>query len=378
MPVASIASRKLRDQRITENLLRWYAGSQRDLPWRHARDPYRVWVSEVMLQQTQVATVVPYYRRFVERFPDVAALAAAPVDDVLKLWEGLGYYARARNLHAAALEVLRAHSGRIPDDPGAFRKLPGVGDYIVAAVMSIAFGRPLAVADGNVKRVVARLDALDDSIDRPAGARAVLERAQHLLAGADPGTFNQAMMELGALVCRPANPRCDACPIRKQCAAQLEGDPSRYPVRAPRRKVPAARIAVGVVSRRGRVLITRRPDSGLLGGLWEFPGGKVTEGESPASACAREIREEVSLEVDVGERIARVQHAYSHLRVEIEVFVCRYRAGDVVLDGPVDYRWIRPEETDEYAFPRANHKFMADVKKALARPRRGAKPRRPA
>jgi len=331
-----------------------------------------------MLQQTQVATVVPYYQRFVERLPDVAALAAAPVDDVLKLWEGLGYYARARNLHAAARELLRAHDGRIPDDPNAFRKLPGVGDYIVAAVMSIAFDRPLAVADGNVKRVVARLDALDENIDRPAGARAVLDRAQDLLARDDPGTFNQAMMELGALVCRPLNPRCDACPVRHQCAARREGDPSRYPVRSPRREVPAARIAVGVVSRRGRVLITRRPDSGLLGGLWEFPGGKVTEGESPACACAREIREEVSLEVEVGERIARVRHAYSHLRVEIEVFACRYRAGDVVLDGPVDYRWIRPEETDEYAFPRANHKFMAEVKKTLAPARRRAKPRRPA
>ena len=331
-----------------------------------------------MLQQTQVATVVPYYQRFVERLPNVAALAAAPVDDVLKLWEGLGYYARARNLHAAARELLRAHDGRIPDDPDAFRKLPGVGDYIVAAVMSIAFGRPLAVADGNVKRVVARLDALDENIDRPAGARAVRDRAQHLLARDNPGAFNQAMMELGALVCRPLNPRCDACPVRNQCAARREGDPSRYPVRSRRREVPAARIAVGVVSRRGRVLITRRPESGLLGGLWEFPGGKVTEGESPAGACAREIREEVSLEVEVGERIARVHHAYSHLKVEIDVFACRYRAGDVVLDGPVDYRWIRPEETDEYAFPRANHKFMAEVKRALAPARRRAKPRRPA
>ena len=331
-----------------------------------------------MLQQTQVATVIPYYHRFVERLPDVAALAAAPLDDVLKLWEGLGYYARARNLHAAARELLRANDGRVPDDPGAFRKLPGVGDYIAAAVMSIAFGRSLAVVDGNVKRVVARLDALDERVDRPAGARAVLDRAQRLLARGDPGTFNQAMMELGALVCRPLNPRCDTCPVRNQCAGRLAGDPSRYPVRPPRREIPAARIAVGVVSRKGRVLITRRPESGLLGGLWEFPGGKVAEGESPASACAREIREEVSLEVEVGERIARVQHAYSHLRVEIEVFACRYRAGDVVLDGPVDYRWIRPEQTDEYAFPRANHKFMAEVKKSLTPARRSGKPRRPA
>jgi A/G-specific adenine glycosylase len=189
-------------------------------------------------------------------------------------------------------------------------------------------------------------------------------------------------MELGALVCRPVGPRCEACPVRRQCAARRAGEPERYPIRSQRRKVPNARIAVGVVSRGSRVLITKRPASGMLGGLWEFPGGKVGAGEAPGSACAREIREEVSLDVDVGKRIARVSHAYSHLRVEIEVFACRYRGGDVVLDGPVDYRWIRMTETDDYAFPRANHKFLAAVKRAMAAPgrrsRRAARRRRPA
>jgi A/G-specific adenine glycosylase len=365
MPDHFAASLEPRDKRITKNLLRWYRASRRDLPWRASSDPYRVWVSEVMLQQTQVATVIPYYRRFIGAFPDVAALAAAPLDAVLKHWEGLGYYARARNLHAAARAVVRSHAGRIPDQRVAFRALPGAGDYIAAAVTSIAFGRREAAVDGNVKRVLARIDALEENVDRPAGARFVAERARALLARHDPGDFNQAMMELGALVCRPANPRCDACPVRGECAARHSGDPARYPVRSKRREVPTARIAVGVVNRRGRVLITRRPESGMLGGLWEFPGGKVGEGESAREACAREIREEVSLDVDVGESIARVRHAYSHLRVEIEVFSCRYRGGDVVLDGPVDYRWIRADETDDYAFPRANHKFLPALRRAL-------------
>jgi A/G-specific adenine glycosylase len=361
---------------ITVPLLDWYHRSRRDLPWRHDRDPYRVWVSEVMLQQTQVATVIPYYERFLARFPDVHALARAPLDDVLKLWEGLGYYARARNLHRAAADVVSKHDGRVPGDPAAFRALPGVGVYMTAAVQSIAFGAPLAVVDGNVKRVMARLFAIGDSVDRTAGARAVEEAAQALLAADDPGSYNQAVMELGAMVCRPVSPACAQCPVMNACAARAAGDPEAYPVRDARRKVPRARIAVGVVSDGARVLITRRAETGMLGGLWEFPGGKIRRGETPEAACEREIREEVGLRVQVRERIARVQHSYSHLNVEIEVFRCDYRGGDVVLEGPTDHRWVTFEETTAYAFPKANHKFMPAVRDALNAPRLRARPRR--
>jgi A/G-specific adenine glycosylase len=352
---------------MTANLLGWYRRSHRDLPWRRDHDPYCVWVSEVMLQQTQVATVIPYYERFLERFPGVEALARAPLDDVLKRWEGLGYYARARNLHRAAQVVIERHGGRVPADPVAFASLPGVGTYMTSAVQSIAFGAPLAVVDGNVKRVMARLFAIPHSVDRSAGLRAVLQHAEELLDRADPGSHNQAVMELGAMVCRPVNPACAQCPLNDSCAAYAAGDPQAYPVRDARREVPRERIAVGVVSDGDRVLITRRAEKGMLGGLWEFPGGKVRRGEKPADACRREIREEVGLQVDVRERIARVQHAYTHLAVDIDVFRCRYRGGDVVLDGPTDHRWITLEETDTYAFPKANHKFMPALREALAR-----------
>ncbi len=312
-----------------------------------------------MLQQTQVATVVPYYERFLARFPDLAALARAETDDVLKAWEGLGYYARARNLHAAARDVEARFGGTVPRDPEEFGSLRGVGDYIRAAVCSIAFDAPLAVVDGNVKRVVARMFAIDASIDRPAGARRVREIAGDLLDRDHPGDFNQALMELGATVCRPGGPLCGACPVSGGCAAFAAGTPEAFPRRDPRRAVPTQRIAVGVVDRNGRVLITRRGESGMLGGLWEFPGGKIGAEESAEDACRREIREEVNLDVEVGERVARVKHAYTHLRVEIEVFRCRYTGGRVRLNGPTDHRWILLEETGRYAFPKANHKFLS-------------------
>jgi A/G-specific adenine glycosylase len=360
---------------VTQPLLAWYRASHRDLPWRHDRDPYRIWVSEVMLQQTQVATVIPYYERFLQSFPTLAALASASLDDVLKVWEGLGYYARARNLHRAAQAVVNDHVGVVPADAKTFASLPGIGSYMTAAVQSIAFDAPLAVVDGNVKRVIARLFAISISVDTRAGARAVQEVVDRLLDRHDPGTFNQAMMELGALVCRPLNPSCDRCPVMRDCAALSQGDPLAFPVRDARRAVPRQKIAVGVVSDGNRVLITRRAEKGMLGGLWEFPGGKVLRGEIPARACAREIEEETGLRVEVSEKIAHVKHVYTHLSVEIDVFHCRYLGGSVVLDGPTDFRWVTMEETSAYAFPKANHKFMADIRQALGRPQ-GARSRK--
>lgn len=350
---------------ITTALQQWYSRSHRDLPWRRTRDPYRVWVSEVMLQQTQVATVIPYFERFVSRFPDVAALAAAGEDEVIKLWEGLGYYARVRNLHRAAREVVDRFDGVVPGDPDAFRSLPGVGEYICAAVQSIAFGRPLAVVDGNVKRVLARLFLVDSPVNRSSAHREFRERAAGLLDPGDPSSYNQAMMELGALVCRPVSPLCGECPVAAHCEAFRVGAQARYPVKVKRKPVPEYHVAVGVVENCGRMLITRRPPEGLLGGLWEFPGGRIRDGETPEEAVRREIREEVGLDVSVSGFVTRVRHAYSHFRVEIDVFRCRPRGGaEVVLDGPTDYRWIAPEETDDYAFPGANRKFIPLLKKA--------------
>jgi A/G-specific adenine glycosylase len=348
---------------IRKKLLSWYALNRRELPWRTTRDPYRIWVSEVMLQQTQVATAVPYYASFLRRYPYVADLARADQQSVLKAWEGMGYYARARNLHRAAIEVCDRYGGRIPDDPQRFRALPGVGPYICAAVQSIAFGAPLAVVDGNVKRVLARTFGIEAPSNRPSGDSVFRATAGRLLDRADPGTFNQSVMELGALVCRPASPACDACPVHGHCVARRSSRVADLPVRVRRPPRPTHHVAVGVVERGGRVLITRRKPAGLLGGLWEFPGGKVAKGESPADACRREIGEETGLRVEVGELVTRVRHGYTHFKVELDVFRCRYRGGEVVLDGPVDYCWIALEEIRRFPIPAASHKILPHLRK---------------
>jgi len=343
---------------LRKAMLDWFAANKRDLPWRRTRDPYLVWVSEVMLQQTQVATVIPYFQRFAEKYPDVRSLSEAPLEDVLKSWEKMGYYARARNFHGAARKIAGEMGGAVPRDYTVFRSLPGVGDYIAAAVTSIAFGEPRAVVDGNVKRVLARLFLIDSPVDKASSTRLFNERADQILDRSNPGEFNQAVMELGALVCTPRNPSCARCPVSGHCGAFAASVQTSYPVRTKRRETPRYHIAVGVVRKDGRILITRRKESGLLGGLWEFPGGKVEPGESSEQACRREIAEEVNLSVEVTDLIARLDHAYTHFKVSVDVFDCEYTAGEVELDGPTDSRWILLEEAEKYAFPAVNHKIF--------------------
>jgi A/G-specific adenine glycosylase len=348
-----------------KQLFRWFDENQRDLPWRHTGDPYHVWISEVMLQQTQVATVVPYFNRFIARYPDVFTLASAGLQDILKNWEGMGYYARARNLHKAAKVIRDEHDGRLPDSYEQLRELPGIGDYIACAVASIAFNNVHAALDGNVKRVLARLFAIETPANKTPTPREFRDAAASLIDPDRPGDFNQAMMELGATVCRPSSPRCDVCSVSTACVAFGLGRQHELPLRTRRKPVPLYHIVVGIVHKDDRVLITRRKESGLLGGLWEFPGGKVQEGEDTARACQREIHEEVSLNVEVMDYLTHVDHAYSHFKIGVDVYSCRYQAGDVKLHGPVDFRWVLVDELDDYPFPAANHKFLPLVKQAL-------------
>ncbi|WP_022666978.1 A/G-specific adenine glycosylase [Desulfospira joergensenii] len=343
---------------IRQALVAWYVRHRRDLPWRSTTDPYHIWISEVMAQQTRVSTVIPYYLAFVRRFPCIEDLAGADLDTVLKLWEGLGYYARARNFHRAAKIVSQKMGGRIPDDFEEFKKLPGVGDYIGAAVQSMAFGRAQAVVDGNVKRVLARIFCLDFPVNNGASHGLFLPHARSLLDPDDPGRFNQAMMELGALVCTPKNPGCSLCPLSQFCLGFGRGRVDEFPKRIPSKKVPLFQIAAGIVRRDGKLLITRRKPEGLLGGLWEFPGGKLKQGEDAETACIREIKEETGLTVKIDSRLTRVCHAYTHFKIEMEVFYCRFLSGEIRLNGPEDFRWIRLEEIDQFAFPMANLKFI--------------------
>ena len=360
-------------QSLRKLLINWYVADHRDLPWRKTTNPYCIWVSEVMLQQTQVATVLPYYRRFLRRFTSLERLARADVQDVLKVWEGLGYYARARNLHQAAGFILNHHRGVIPDGWEDFRKLPGVGDYIAAAVLSIAFDKPYAVVDGNVKRVLARLLLVEAPVNNSTSIKIFKEAADRLLAPRDPGTFNQALMELGAMVCKPQQPLCSACPIQGLCKAYKTGQVDEYPKKLKKPPTPQFNIAVGVVFKNNSVLITRRKPDGLLGGLWEFPGGKIQNDEKAKAACIREIKEETNLSVGVDSHLGRIKHAYTHFKIIMDVFCCSYLSGKVKLNGPVDHRWIKLENLDDYPFPKANHKFFPALKEFAGNPVKGDK-----
>ncbi len=346
-------------------LISWYLKHSRKLPWRENPNPYRIWVSEAMLQQTQVKTVIPYYQRFVLKFPDIASLASADTEQVLKAWEGLGYYARARNLHRAARRVCQDHGGCIPDTYAAFRSLPGVGDYIAAAVLSIAYNQPLCVVDGNVKRVLARLMMIDDPVNAASARERFQSEADRLLDRKHPGCFNQAMMEFGALICRPGSPRCNECPVKDLCLSFQNDRTVDYPKRKVRPKTPLHHLVAGVVLKDHEILIARRPMEGLLGGLWEFPGGRVETDEPPESACIRNIAKTVNLHVAVDCHVGRIKHAYTHFRILMDVFVCRHCKGTVRLNGPEAFRWISLNEIENHAFPAGHHKFIPRLRMIL-------------
>lgn len=346
-------------------LILWYQDHFRPLPWRETGDPYAIWVSEVMLQQTQVKTVIPYYQTFLDRFPDVETLARSDLQEVLKAWEGLGYYGRARNLHSAAQLVVAEYSGRLPTVWNQIRQLPGIGDYTAAAILSIAFNQVYPAVDGNVKRVVSRLLQIDTPVNRSASHKRFYQELQEFIDPQHPGLFNQAMMELGALVCKSRQPLCTRCPISSHCRSCEAGTVTDYPRRDRTRPIPEYRIAVGVVYKNGKILITRRKAKGLLGGMWEFPGGKIGPHETSEAACIREIKEEVNLAVEIASLLTRVKHAYTHFKIDVDVLICNYSSGKVKLKGPVDYKWIKLNQIARYPFPKVNHKFIPLLHKAL-------------
>ncbi|MEX2582736.1 MAG: A/G-specific adenine glycosylase [Gemmatimonadota bacterium] len=344
VPVAELRSR----------LLGWYDASRRDLPWRAAPgtlgDPYRVWLSEVMLQQTRVETVKPYFERWLERFPTLETLSEAPRDDVLKAWEGLGYYSRARNFHRAVSEVVERYGGRVPDEADSFRALPGVGRYTAGAVLSIAFGRNEPVVDGNVRRVFARL------LDRAEPAEAELwSLAERLVEGDRPGDLNQALMELGAIVCTPRSPSCDACPVTVMCAAHAAGTQPERPARRKRAPLPLEEHAVAVVRHGEELLLVRRPDEGRLGGMWEFPGAVMRAGETLEDGAARAAAEWTGMRIAGLRSLGTVEHVFTHVRVSYRAVLAELAAEP--LQPRAGIRWVVRDRLEELALPRAQQRI---------------------
>lgn len=355
-------------------LLAWFAENARDLPWRTARTPYRIWVAEVMLQQTQVATAADYYPRFLERFPTIDALAGATQGEVLKLWEGLGYYRRARALHRAAQLVVAEHGGELPADIDALEALPGIGPYTAGAIASLAFGLPTPAVDGNVRRVMARVLALAE----PSPAQ--LRDAVAVWIPQDaPGAFNEGLIELGATICTPHSPQCLLCPWRELCQGRAAGDPTAFPAPKPRKSIPHYDVAAAVtlrggdpsVARRGRrpqqVLVAQRRPEDMLGGLWEFPGGKRQAGESLPEALRRELQEELAIDVRVGEELIVVNHAYTHFRITLTAFLCELEAGAPRCIECADVRWATMAEVRALPMAVTDRKIAERLEAYLAR-----------
>lgn len=339
---------------VAPRLLAWYGTQGRDLPWRQTRDPYRIWLSEIMLQQTTVAAVIPYYRRFLEVFPDVAALASAPLERVIELWAGLGYYSRARNLHRAAQAVVAGNDGRFPQTVEALTALPGIGRSTAGAIVSIAFDRPAPILDGNVRRVLARLFALEGDPRAPAAERFLWRQAEALTSRERPHDYAQAIMDLGATVCAPRAPACPACPLSDLCQARRQGDERRLPAVRARRNVPVRCQIALLVERNGSYLVRPRPAEGFLGGLWEFPAADRRGGET-ALAAAERLAAELGLDGRC-DAVGTLRHAYSHFALQLDLVRLAGSSADRVAES--GWQWRTPAQLDATPLHGAHRKAL--------------------
>jgi A/G-specific adenine glycosylase len=365
----------------------WQRNGRHTIPWKlrpageqpdtdDLLDPYGTWVAEVMLQQTQLQVVLPYWQRWMEAFPTLEALAAAEEHDVLLLWQGLGYYSRARRLLAGARQMQKLIQERTdatgasadpaawPQDLGSWLALPGIGRSTAGSILSSAFNEPYAILDGNVKRVLARLSASPRPPARDLPG--LWKQSELLLDPQRPREFNQALMDLGATVCTPRQPRCGDCPWQAHCAAYAAGNSADYPVKDAPRELPFQVIGVGVVlNEAGEVLIDQRLNEGLLGGLWEFPGGKQEPGEAIEATIRRELEEELAIAVEVGEELITLEHAYSHKRLRFVVHLCRWLSGEPQPLAAQQVRWVEPGRLEEFPFPAANARIIAALQQRL-------------
>jgi A/G-specific adenine glycosylase len=329
---------------ISRLILAWYADNARSLPWRRSQDPYSIWISEIMLQQTQVETVIPYYQRWMARFPTLTDLAHSNEQEVLRFWEGLGYYSRGRNLFHAACKVMVEYDGKIPAERDILAHLPGIGPYTAAAIASIAFSLNEATLDGNIRRVLSRLFDISLIARSKECEESLWKLARQLLPHGRAGDFNQAMMDLGATLCTVHNPQCERCPVQHFCQAHNQGTQEQRPVLKPRAKIPSIIVCAAVITREGKVLIARRPSKGLLGGMWEFPGGKMKDNEDFASGLKREILEELGTVIDIGESVGIYRHAYTHFRVTLHAFYCTLDGKEPHPLEASEIRWVAPFE----------------------------------
>jgi A/G-specific adenine glycosylase len=348
--------------RFSRNLLKWFGRHERDLPFRRSRDPYAIWVSEAMLQQTRVSTVLPYFERFMDRFPDIRSLAEADLDDVLTLWAGLGYYRRARYLHAGANVILNDHNGVFPSTLDEVLALPGVGRYTAGAILSIAFDQAAPILDGNVGRVLCRVFELRGDPTKGQTNKQLWQLSSDLIPPNAAGDFNQSLMELGALVCKPGSPACSRCPVRTQCRAFASGSTESFPEMPVRQKIRHVQVAAAVVKRRGTFLICKRPSDAVNGGMWEFPNYEK-DGTEPSDAFLKQrLLDHLRLQADTKERMMTFKHSIMNRRFSVEVFLCTAGGNATCVDYD-DIRWVRQSSLSKFAMPSAPNQIR---KKLLA------------
>ncbi len=346
-------------------LLTWYRDEARDLPWRRTTDPYAIWLSEIMLQQTRVSTVIPYYHRFLETLPDVASLAAVDEELLLKLWEGLGYYRRVRNFRKAAQRVVNDMDGIIPDSSRELQKLPGIGRYTAAAIASIAYGECSPVLDGNVKRVLSRLYTISAPINETRSEKEYWDKAEALMVQSQPGDYNQAMMELGARICIPRSPNCAACPVKDHCKAFSKGKQNHFPVKTGKKEIPV-RTAVSVVFETdGHVLIGKRPSNGMLSGLWEFPTKFYEASENDTlEAATSSILTSWGISRDASQFVVNIKHTYSHFTLHLHVVRCSVDSLETVSINSGSYDKLEKiplDHLEKYAFHTAQKKIFSHL-----------------
>ena len=346
-------------QILSSALLDWFDQLQIQLPWRGSRDPYRIWLSEIMLQQTRIAAVEGYYTRFLAQFPTIEALAAAPLDEVLKWWEGLGYYTRARNLHRLANSIVNNYHGQFPTTAEALQQLPGIGRYTAAAIASIAFDQRIAVLDGNVMRVLARLTDFAEDITEPRAQKQLWQVAEALLPPTRPGDYNQALMDLGRLVCVPRRPACEACPLQAQCLAFAHHTTAQRPVKKPKALRKDVRAVAAVLrDDKERLLLVQRPPHGLLGGLWALPGGFCEPDETLADALHRTLRDSLTLEIAIAEQRAVATQDLTHLRMTVRAFACQITAGAPAAIGVAAFAWVASADLERYSLGKADQEII--------------------
>ncbi|MDL2210267.1 A/G-specific adenine glycosylase [Desulfovibrio sp. OttesenSCG-928-O18] len=352
-----------RKKAFAATLQDWFRANMRPLPWRETYDPYSVWVSEIMLQQTQMERGVAYFKAWMRVFPSVESVAEADEEAVLKAWEGLGYYSRARNLHAAAKKIMTMHGGEFPRSVEAIRALPGVGEYTAGAIASIAFNAPEPAVDANVLRIFSRICDIDVPLTHKGVRAFVTGAVKSLMPEDSPRLFTQALMELGALVCAK-KPNCPACPLAEYCEALRLGTTGKRPKKAMPKTYALIDMATGLIMRNGRVLIQKRPPYGVWAGLWEFPGGCLEAGESPEQAVVREVLEETELPVTIKEKIGVFRHSYVTSRVTMHAYFCEmpHGAPEPAPHAATEYKWVEPAETAVYAFPAGHRKLLEHLR----------------